>query len=84
MWFSNCLSVSHITTYGDTVRLAMFSYTHRNLDYVRKTQNRELPYRMCEGREEFGRPLGGRHSREARVRALYRRMRIESKYRSYY
>ena len=84
MWFSNCLSVSHITTYGDTVRLAMFSYTHRNLDYVRKTQNRELPYRMCEGREEFVRPLGGRHSREARVRALYRRTCIESKYRSYY
>ena len=35
-------------------------------------------------REEFVRPLGGRHSREARVRALYRRMRIECKYRSYY
>ena len=34
---------------------------------------------MCEGREEFVRPLGGRHSREARVRARYRRMRIEFK-----
>ena len=31
---------------------------------------------MCEGREEFVRPLGGRHSREARVRARFRRMRI--------
>ena len=27
-------------------------------------------------REEFVRPLGGRHSREARVRARFRRMRI--------
>ena len=30
-------------------------------------------------REEFVRPLGSRHSREARVRARYRRMRIEFK-----
>ena len=31
------------------------------------------------GEENFVRPLGGRHSREARVRARYRRMRIEFK-----
>ena len=31
---------------------------------------------MCEGIEEFVRPMGGRHSREARVRARFRRMRI--------
>ena len=31
------------------------------------------------GREEFVRPLGGRHSREGRVRARFRRMRIELK-----
>ena len=34
--------------------------------------------RECEGREEFVRPLGGRHSREGRVRARFRRMRIYS------
>jgi len=28
------------------------------------------------GEENFVRPLGGRHSREARVRARFRRMRI--------
>ena len=33
---------------------------------------------VSEGREEFVRPLGGRHSREGRVRARFRRMRIES------
>ena len=35
-------------------------------------------------REEFVRPLGGRHSREARVRARFRRMRMEYEHRSYY
>ena len=35
-------------------------------------------------REEFVRPLGGRHSREARVRARFRRMRIVFELRSYY
>ena len=35
-------------------------------------------------REEFVRPLGGRHSREARVRARFRRMRMEFEHRSYY
>ena len=29
---------------------------------------------VSEGREEFVRPLGGRHSREGRVRARFRRM----------
>ena len=32
---------------------------------------------VSEGREEFVRPLGGRHSREARVRARFRRMRMK-------
>ena len=32
-------------------------------------------------REEFVRPLGSRHSREARVRARFRRMRMESEHR---
>ena len=36
------------------------------------------------GREEFVRPLCGRHSREGRVRARFRRMRMEFEHRSYY
>ena len=39
---------------------------------------------VSEGREEFVRPLCGRHSREGRVRARFRRMRMEFEHRSYY
>ena len=38
---------------------------------------------VSEGRGKFVRPLGGRHSREGRVRARFRRMRLESEHRSY-